>query len=293
VADADSSRDQPGVGPWRISQYPLHAPGAPRLTSTELTGPVAEGGTGSSKQDLNPPQGAYTRRGPRSRAEYPNHVEPHGRHYARPIRHSVDRKVALNRNYCRSVTIQTLGLKAIYLGFTSSNSRCTATLAGFQTLIQTWHGPDRVVRPLFDQGAGGRSPGFPLLAMALGDPAHSLRKSLNRFGPRSSDLAASSSHRRPASVILILPTAITLPVSLCAVASPARTSLASIGRVKPWTCMIASVAPNGLQASNRSARHCSPPRRTFSRPHGDCVRHRSIAGKAPPVRAGQVRGGKS
>src|SRR5258706_4867530 len=53
---------------------------------------------------------------------------------------------------------------------------------------------------------------------------HSLQKSLNRFGPRSSDLAASSSHGRPASVILILPTAITLPVSLCAVASPARTS---------------------------------------------------------------------
>jgi hypothetical protein len=95
------------------------------------------------------------------------------------------------------------------------------------------------------------------------DIAHSLQKSLNRFGPRSSDLAASSSHRRPASVILIRPTAIALPVSLCAVASPARTSLASIWRVKPWTCMIASVAPNGLQASNRSARRCSPPRRRF------------------------------
>src|SRR5258708_9343787 len=35
-----------------------------------------------------------------------------GKYYARPIRHSEDRKVALNRNYCRSVTIQTLGLKA-------------------------------------------------------------------------------------------------------------------------------------------------------------------------------------
>jgi hypothetical protein len=78
---------------------------------------------------------------------------------------------------------------------------------------------------------------------------------------RSSDLATSSSHRRPASMILIRPTAIALPVSLCTVASPARTSVASIGRVKPWTCMIASVTPNGLQASNRSARRCSPPRR--------------------------------
>jgi hypothetical protein len=37
----------------------------------------------------------------------------------------------------------------------------------------------------------------------------------------------------------------------------------SIWRVKPWTCMIASVAPNGPQASNRSARPCSLPRRRF------------------------------
>ena len=163
AADADSSRDQPGVGPWRISQYPLHAPGAPRLTSTELTGPVAEGGTGSSKQDLNPPQGAYTRRGPRSRAEYPNHVEPHGRYYARPIRHSVDRKVALNRNYCRSVTILTLGLKAISFSsrLTYSTSRCApavqATQAGLRTLIQT--GPRRDVPstlPIFSSASAHR-----------------------------------------------------------------------------------------------------------------------------------------
>jgi len=78
------------------------------------------------------------------------------------------------------------------------------------------------------KGPGVAPPSFLLLAMALGGPAYSLQKSLNRFGPRSSDLAASSSHRRPASVILIRPTAIALPVSLCTVASPARTSLASI-----------------------------------------------------------------
>src|SRR5216683_4921117 len=52
------------------------------------------------------------------------------------------------------------------------------------------HMCDQVVRPLLDQGAGGRSPGFLLLAMALGGPAYSLQKSLSRFGPRSSDLAA-------------------------------------------------------------------------------------------------------
>src|SRR5258706_6074488 len=95
------------------------------------------------------------------------------------------------------------------------------------------------------------------------DSAYALQKSLNRFGPRSSDLAASSSHRRPASVILIRPTAIALLVSLCAVASPARSSLASIVRVKPLTCMTASVAPNGALASNWSARRGSPPRRPF------------------------------
>jgi len=33
------------------------------------------------------------------------------------------------------------------------------------------HMCDQVVRPLLDQGAGGRSPGFLLLTMALGDPA--------------------------------------------------------------------------------------------------------------------------
>jgi hypothetical protein len=124
-------------------------------------------------------------------------------------------------------------------------------------------------------------------------PAHSRQKSLNRFGPPSSDLAASSSPRRPASVILIRPTAIALPVSLRAVASPARTSLVNIWRVKPWACMIASVAPNGLMASNRSARRCSPPRRRFRGLAVIVCDIAGIAGKAPPVRAGQVKGGRS
>src|SRR5712671_2226888 len=126
VADRDSAEAiSPALAPGAFPTPPPRAWG-PAATSTELTGPVAEGGTGSSKQDLNPPQGAYTRRGPRSRAEYPNHAEPHGRYYARPIRHSVGRKMVLNRNYCRSVTIRTLGLKAIYLGsgLTDSNSHC-------------------------------------------------------------------------------------------------------------------------------------------------------------------------
>jgi len=59
------------------------------------------------------------------------------------------------------------------------------------------------------------------LAKPSDDAAHFRQEALNRFGPRSSDLAASSSRRWPASVILIRPTAIALPVSLCTVASPA------------------------------------------------------------------------
>jgi hypothetical protein len=47
----------------------------------------------------------------------------------------VDQKVAPNKNYCRSVTIQTLGLKAIagfgtHLFHFSLRSYCTPTLAG-------------------------------------------------------------------------------------------------------------------------------------------------------------------
>jgi hypothetical protein len=44
AADADSSRDQPGVGPWRISQYPLHAPGAPRLLRRNSPVPLLRAG---------------------------------------------------------------------------------------------------------------------------------------------------------------------------------------------------------------------------------------------------------
>ena len=138
-----------------------------------------------------------------------------------------------------------------------SNSNCRGFILRLIAVAPfTW----RLGRPLmaeFQDPIDAR----PADAESLGDLPR--QKSLNRFGPRSSYLAASSSHRRPTSVILIRPTAIALPVSVCAVASPARTSLASIWRVKPWTCMTASVAPNGLQASNRSARLCSPPRRRF------------------------------
>src|SRR5712671_3118555 len=165
VADRDSAEAiSPALAPGAFPTPPRAW--GPAATSTDSPVPLLRTGPDVETRPKSPSGGIRAKEikvacgmsSPRRTAR--------GKFYARPIRHSVDRKVALNRNYCRSVTIQTLGLKAIYLGFTSSNSRCTATLAGFQTLIQTWHGPDRVVRPLFDQGAGGRSPGFPLLAMA-------------------------------------------------------------------------------------------------------------------------------
>src|SRR5215468_10086884 len=49
--------------PRRTSPHPSVRLG-PRGYFDGLTGPVAEGGTGLSKQDLNPPQGAYARGGP-------------------------------------------------------------------------------------------------------------------------------------------------------------------------------------------------------------------------------------
>ena len=76
VADRDSAEAiSPALAPGAFPTPPRAW--GPAATSTELTGPVAEGGTGPSKQDPNPPQGAYARRRSRSRAGCPHHVEPH------------------------------------------------------------------------------------------------------------------------------------------------------------------------------------------------------------------------
>jgi hypothetical protein len=109
---------------------PLRAPG-PAATSTELTGPVAEGGTGRRNKTQIPLRG-HTREGDKGRARMSSpRRTARGRNYARPIRHSEDRKVALNRNYCRSVIIKTLGLFGICLFhfsllplLTASTSHC-------------------------------------------------------------------------------------------------------------------------------------------------------------------------
>ncbi len=76
----------------------------------------------------------------------------------------------------------------------------------------------------------------------------------------------SSITRLPASAILTRPPTdrtSALTVSRCAVASPALTRPAGVRRVKPWLNMITSAAPNGLEASNWSARRCSGFTRRF------------------------------
>ena len=76
-----------------------------------IPGPVAEGGTGRRNKTPIPRQGGTTDgdRG-RVRMSLPRRTAREI-DYARPIRHSVDRKVALNRNIAESVGIRTLGLK--------------------------------------------------------------------------------------------------------------------------------------------------------------------------------------
>ena len=80
--------------PRRISR-PLHAPG-PAATSTEIPGPVAEGGTGRRNKTPIPRQGGTTDgdRG-RVRMSLPRRTA-RGRYNTRPIRHSVGRKMVLN-----------------------------------------------------------------------------------------------------------------------------------------------------------------------------------------------------
>ena len=52
-------------------------------------------------------------------------------------------------------------------------------------------------------------------------------------------------------------------ISWCVATSPARMRRTNVGRLKPLTNMAVSVAPNGVLASNRSARRWCAPRRRF------------------------------
>jgi hypothetical protein len=113
VADRFSGSDQPSVGPGRISQHPLHAPGAPRLLRRNSPVPLLRTGPDVETRPKSPSGGIRAKGTKVACGMSSPRKTARGRYYARPIRHSVDQKVAPNKNYCRSVTIQTLGLKAI------------------------------------------------------------------------------------------------------------------------------------------------------------------------------------
>jgi len=125
VADRDSAEAiSPALAPGAFPTPPRAW--GPAATSTDSPVPLLRTGPDVETRPKSPSGGIRAKEikvacgmsSPRRTAR--------GKYYARPIRHSEDRKVALNRNYCRSVTIQTLGLKAIYLGseLTYSTSRC-------------------------------------------------------------------------------------------------------------------------------------------------------------------------
>jgi hypothetical protein len=125
VADRDSAEAiSPALAPGAFPTPPRAW--GPAATSTDSPVPLLRTGPDVETRPKSPSGGIRAKEikvacgmsSPRRTAR--------GTYYARPIGHSEDRKVALNRNYCRSVTIQTLALKAIYLGseLTYSTSHC-------------------------------------------------------------------------------------------------------------------------------------------------------------------------
>src|SRR5262249_42585730 len=89
--------DRPVVGPGAFPHTPP-APG-PAATSTNSSGPVLEGG-GRTVETGPPSPDKRHQEGDRGRVRMSSpRGTARGRHVARPIRLSVGRRVALNRNY--------------------------------------------------------------------------------------------------------------------------------------------------------------------------------------------------
>jgi len=111
VADRDSPKAiSPALAPGAFQTLPPRAWG-PAATSTDSPVPLLRAGPDVETRPKSLSGGHTPRRGPRSRAECPHHVEPHAEDITRGRSGiSVGRKMALNRNYCCSVTIQTLGI---------------------------------------------------------------------------------------------------------------------------------------------------------------------------------------
>jgi hypothetical protein len=108
--------------PRRTSPTPLRAPG-PAATSTDSLAPLLRTGPDVETRPKSPSGGIRAKEIKVACGMYSPRKTARGRYYAWPIRHSEDRKVALNRNYCRTVTIETLGRIRPRLERTYSTSR--------------------------------------------------------------------------------------------------------------------------------------------------------------------------
>jgi hypothetical protein len=102
-----SERISPTLAPAHFPT-PLRAPG-PAATSTESPVPLLRAGPDVETRPKSPSGGIRAKGTKVACGMSSPRRTARRRYYARPIRHSVDRKVALNRNYCRSVIIRTLG----------------------------------------------------------------------------------------------------------------------------------------------------------------------------------------
>jgi hypothetical protein len=123
-ADRDSAEAiGPALAPGAFPTPPPRAWG-PAATSTDSPVPLLRTGSDVETRPKSPSGGIRAKEikvacgmsSPRRTAR--------GKYYAQPIGHSEDRKVAVNRNYCPSVTIRTLGRIYPRLELTHSISRC-------------------------------------------------------------------------------------------------------------------------------------------------------------------------
>src|SRR5712671_4715249 len=126
---------------------PHRAPG-PAVTSTDSPVPLLRTGPDVETRPKSPSGGIRAKGTKVACGMSSPRRTTRGKYYARPIRHSEDRKVALNRNYCRSVTIQTLGLKAYPSALDSPVLILSALplhrdAVGIADVDPDRHGPDR------------------------------------------------------------------------------------------------------------------------------------------------------
>src|SRR5882762_9660992 len=110
VAGRDSAEAiSPALAPGAFPTPPPRAWG-PAATSTDSPVPLLRTGSDVETRPKSPSGGIHAKGTKVACGMSSPRRTARGKYYAQPIGHSEDRKVALNRNYCPSVTIQTLGL---------------------------------------------------------------------------------------------------------------------------------------------------------------------------------------